>query len=53
MMGFRHRQSGERRDHRARARSGVLDTEIAAACSEELAVIVEQRSIEYAERTAG
>ena len=52
-MGFRHRNYGERRDHRTRARWGVLDAEIAAACSEELAVIVEQRSAEYAEGTAG
>jgi hypothetical protein len=52
-MSFRHRHNGERPDHRARARWGVLDAGITAACSEELAVIVEQRSAEYAERTAG
>jgi hypothetical protein len=52
-MSFRHRPNGERRDHRARAKWGVLDAGIAAACSDELAVIVEQRSAEYAETTAG
>jgi hypothetical protein len=52
-MGFRHRQPGEGRGRRARARWGVLDATIAAACSDELAVIVEQRNTEYAERAAG
>ena len=51
-MGFRHRKYGERSDHRARARWGVIDADIAAACSEELAVIVEQRSAEHAATTA-
>jgi hypothetical protein len=52
-MSFRHRQHGDGRDHRARARWGVLDAAIAAACSDELTVIVEQRSAEHAEMTAG